>query len=160
MSYNEVPKGSVLEYVRKNYEGKLVKDSRSPAGNWLEFTLERIEEGRAEILLTVKKEMTNPYGNIHGGMMALVIDEVIGWAVISLGTESHYTSLNLNVDFLYAIKEGDKMRAVARVIRAGKKIIHVECSVYNIEGTFLSKASSNLIVTSMKPKDGNDKVAS
>jgi uncharacterized protein (TIGR00369 family) len=159
MNNNELPNGSVLSYIKKHYEGKLVRDSRSPAGNWLELTLEKIEQGKAEILLTVKMEMTNPYGNIHGGMMAVVMDEVIGWAVISLDTENHYTSLNLNVDFLFAIKEGDKMRAVAQVIRAGKKIIHVECSVFNLGGTLLGKASSNLIVTSMKPKDGNDKVA-
>ena len=156
----EESRGSILAFIKDHYEGKVVTDSRSPAGNWLEFTLEKIEKGRAEILLTVKKEMTNPYGNIHGGMMALVMDEVIGWAVISLDTDNHYTSLNLSVDFLYAIKEGDKMRAISKVIRAGKKIIHVECNVYNLEGTLVGKASSNLIVTNMKPKDSNDKVAS
>jgi uncharacterized protein (TIGR00369 family) len=92
-------------------------------------------------------------------MMALVMDEVIGWAVISLDTDNHYTSLNLNVDFLYAIKQGDRLRATSEVIRAGKKIIHVECRVYDMEGTLLGKATSNLIVTSMKPKEGDSKVA-
>jgi uncharacterized protein (TIGR00369 family) len=160
MSYRQVPPGAILEYIKQHFEGKLVTESRSPAGNWLEFTLEKIEKGSAEITLSIKKEMTNPYGNIHGGMMALVMDEVIGWAVISLDTDNHYTSLNLNVDFLYAIKEGDRMRAKSQVIRAGKKIIHVDCSVYNMEGVLLGKASSNLIATSMKPKDGDSKVAS
>ena len=160
MSYKEVPQGAMIEYVKRHFEGKLVTESRSPAGNWLEFTLEKIEKGSAEITLNIKKEMTNPYGNIHGGMMALVMDEAIGWAVISLDTDSHYTSLNLNVDFLYAIKEGDRMRAKSQVIRAGKKIIHVDCSVYNMEGVLLGKASSNLIATTMRPKAADFKVAS
>jgi uncharacterized protein (TIGR00369 family) len=160
MGYREVPQGAILEYIKEHFEGKLVTDSRSPAGNWLEFTLEKIEKGSAEITLSIKKEMTNPYGNIHGGMMALVMDEVIGWAVIGLDTDNHYTSLNLNVDFLYAIKEGDRMRAKSQVIRAGKKIIHVDCSVYNMEGVLLGKASSNLIATSMKPTEGDFKLAS
>jgi uncharacterized protein (TIGR00369 family) len=147
-----VPTGpAVLEFIKQHYLGKKVTDSRSPAGNWMEFTLERIEKGHAEISLFIKREMTNPYGNIHGGMMALVIDETIGWAVVSLGMESHYTSLNLNVDFLYAIKEGDRLKSKASVIRAGKKIIHVECTVYDMNDVLLGKASSNLIVTSMKP---------
>jgi acyl-coenzyme A thioesterase 13 len=153
-------KGSILQYIKDNFEGKLVTESRSPAGNWMEFTLDRIEKGKAEISMTVRKEMTNPYGNIHGGMMALVMDEVIGWSVISLDTENHYTSLNLNVDFLYAIKGGDRLKAVATVLRAGKKIIHVECSVFNEEGVLLGKASSNLIVTNMKPEGDDFKVAS
>jgi uncharacterized protein (TIGR00369 family) len=159
MGYKEVPAGAILQYLKDHFLGKLVTDSRSPAGNWMEFTLEHIEKGKATISLEVKHEMTNPYGNIHGGMMALVMDEVIGWAVISLDTDNHYTSLNLNVDFLYAIKQGDRLRATSEVIRAGKKIIHVECRVYDMEGTLLGKATSNLIVTSMKPKEGDSKVA-
>ncbi len=159
MSYKEVPQGAVLQYIKEHFEGKLVEGSRSPAGNWLHFTLEHIEKGKAVISLEVKKDMTNPYGNIHGGMMALVMDEVIGWAVVSLDTDSHYTSLNLNVDFLYAIKQGERLRAVSEVIRAGKKIIHVECKVYDMQERLLGKCSSNLIVTSMKPQEGDAKVA-
>jgi uncharacterized protein (TIGR00369 family) len=83
-------------------------------------------------------------------MMSLVIDEVIGWAVVSLESEHHYTSLNLNVDFLYAIKEGDRLVATAKIVRAGKKIVHAECEVKNEDGTLLAKAASNLVVTGMK----------
>lgn len=141
----------VLPYLKANFEGRLVTDSRSKAGNWLGFTLERIEKGLAIISLTVKPEMTNPFGHIHGGMMALVIDEVIGWAVVSLGPQSHYTTLNLNVDFLYAIREGAAMVAEATVVRAGKKIIHVASEVYDAERRLLARAASNLVVTSMRP---------
>jgi uncharacterized protein (TIGR00369 family) len=93
-------------------------------------------------------------------MMSLVIDEAIGWAVVSLNTDNNYTSLNLNVDFLYAIKQGERLKAQSKVIREGKKIIHVECSVYDMQDRLLGKASSNLIVTSMKPAGGDFKVAS
>ncbi len=160
MSYKETPTGSVLKFIKEHFEGKLVTESRSPAGNWLQFTLEQIEKGSVTISLEIRKEMTNPYGNIHGGIMALIMDEVIGWAVVSLDMGTGYTSLNLNVDFLYAIKLGDRLRAKSKVIRAGKKIIHVECTVEDMEGTLLGKASSNLIVTSMRPADGDFPVAS
>lgn len=156
MTYKEIAKGELLPYIKEHFLGKINKHSLSPAGNWLEFTLEHIEKGQAHISLEVKKDMTNPYGNIHGGMMALVMDEVIGWSVISLETDNHYTSLNLNVDFLYAIKMGDRLLAKANVVRAGKKIIHVECAVYDMDNRLLGKASSNLIVTSMQPKDSNE----
>lgn len=159
MSYKEVPSGQVLQYIKEHFEGKLVVGSRSAAGNWMEFTLDSIEKGKATISLEVKYEMTNPYGNIHGGMMALVMDEVIGWAVVSLDTDNHYTSLNLNVDFLYAIKQNERLKAIAEVIRAGKKIIHVECKVYDLQEHLLGKATSNLIATGMRPRDGEHKVA-
>jgi uncharacterized protein (TIGR00369 family) len=159
MGYKEVPSGQVLQHIKEHFVGKLVEGARSAAGNWMQFTLEDIEKGKAIISLEVKHDMTNPYGNIHGGMMALVMDEVIGWSVVSLDTDNHYTSLNLNVDFLYAIKEGERLKAIAEVIRAGKKIIHVECKVYDMQERLLGKATSNLIVTGMRPKDGEHKVA-
>lgn len=159
MSYKEIPTGSVLATIKEQFLGKTVTESRSPAGNWLEFVLEGIDRGFAKISVVVRKDMCNPYGNIHGGMMALVMDEVIGWSVVSLDTSNNYTSLNLNVDFLYAIKQGDRLRAIAKVIREGKKIIHVECTVWDMEGRLLAKSSSNLIVTGMKPKDGDARVA-
>ncbi len=154
-----IPRTAMLQYIQENYLGKKVTDSLSAAGNWMEFTLEKIEKGMAEISLVVKNEMTNPYKNIHGGMMALVIDETIGWAVVSLDTENYYTSLNLNVDFLYAIRQGERLWSKATVIRQGKKIIHVECVVVDGQGNLLGKASSNLIVTSMKPGKEDVKVA-
>lgn len=150
MGYKEIPKGKVLDFIKEKYLGKRVEDSRSPAGNWLGFTLEAIEKGSATLTMEVRPEMTNPYGHIHGGMMSLVIDEAIGWGVVSLDTELHYTSLTLNVDFLYAIKAGERLRAESKVLRVGKKIINVECHVYDMEGNILARANSNLIVTGME----------
>lgn len=150
MAYKQIPRGNVLAYIRENFLGKVVTDSRSPAGNWLQFTLERIDKGEAALVMEVRKEMTNPYGNIHGGMMSLIIDEAIGWAVVSMDLESHYTSLTLNLDFLYAIKGGEKLRAESKVLRVGKKIVNVECHVYDMEGRILARANSNLIVTNME----------
>lgn len=155
-TYKGIKTDSILQWVKENYLGKLVTDSRSDAGNWMQLTLEYIETGTATISLVVRKEMTNPYGNIHGGMMSLVIDETIGWAIISLDADTHYTSLNLSIDFLYAIREGERLKATATIVRHGKKIINAECSVYDMQGTLLAKGHSNLIATGMKMKD-NDK---
>jgi len=141
---------SLVQQIKDKYLGKEVTDARSPAGNWMGLRVESVATGNVTLSMIVRKEMTNPYGNIHGGIMSLVIDETIGWAVVSLEAENHYTSLNLNVDFLYALKEGERLYANARIVRSGKKIIHAVCEVNNAEGTLLAKASSNLVVTSMK----------
>jgi acyl-coenzyme A thioesterase 13 len=134
----------------KQHLGKQITASPSEAGNWLAFTLDHIEKGTATISLTIRPEMTNPYKHIHGGMMAFVIDESVGWAVLSLESPINYTTLNLNVDFLYAIKSGERLKAVSTVIREGKKIINVECLVYDLQDRLLAKASSNLIATGMQ----------
>jgi len=130
--------------------GTVLNDTLSPAGSWLGFTLSSVSKGKAVATLTVRPEMCNPYGNIHGGMMSLVVDEIIGFAVISLNAANHYTSVTLNVDFLYAIKRGETLRAEAEVIRFGKKIINVDVRVYHDDNNILlAKATSNLTATSM-----------
>jgi acyl-coenzyme A thioesterase 13 len=152
MTYPKEP-GKLLDWLKANFEGKQVDNSRSGAGNWLKFTLDKLEKGNAELSLTVREDMSNPYNNIHGGMMCHVIDEAIGWAVVSLDTALHYTSMNLSVDFLYAVKQGERITAKSVVIRAGKKIINAECSVYNETGYLVAKAHSNLVTTNMPIKD-------
>ena len=135
----------------KKLEGTEIQNSKSEAGNWLRPRLEKIERGKVTLSVLIRKEMCNPFGNIHGGMMALIVDEAIGWAVVSLEAPSHYTSISLNLDFLYAAAEGARIRALASVVRQGKKIIYVEVAVFNEANILLCKAASNLVVTGMKP---------
>lgn len=150
MRKQDIPLLCAKKMTLQDFIGKTINGSPSAAGNWLQFRLEEMEKGYASISVVVREEMTNPYKHIHGGMMALVIDESIGWAVLSLEGELNYTTLNLSVDFLYAIPAGDRMWAKSRVVRAGKKIINVECSVFDAENRILAKASSNLVSTGMK----------
>ncbi len=142
---------NALEII-KGWIGRDVDTSRSPAGNWMRPRIESADKGKVALSVLIKREMCNPFGNIHGGMMSLVIDEAIGWAIVSLEAESHYTSVNLNIDFLYAAAEGERITAQAQIIRHGKKIINAEVQVYNEKGTLLSKATSNLVTTGMTVK--------
>ena len=130
--------------------GTEVDNSRSPAGNWLKPRLESVEKGKVAMSVVIRPEMGNPFNNIHGGMMSLIIDEAIGWAIVSLEAENHYTSVSLNIDFLYAASVGERITAVAEIVRQGKKIINSEVKVYNEKGILLSKATSNLVVTGMQ----------
>lgn len=141
----------VLERIQEMV-GTEVEDSRSPAGNWLKPRLESAAKGKVAISVLIRKDMCNPFGNIHGGMMSLVIDEAIGWAIVSLEAAAHYTSVSLNLDFLFAAAEGERITAVAEIIRQGKKIINAEVHVYNAQQVLLSKATSNLVATGMTIK--------
>lgn len=140
-----------LAYLQQ-LRGQIITGSPSNAGNWLGFKLVDIEKGEATLSLKIRPEMCNPYGMIHGGMMALVIDEAIGWSVLSLESEQNYTSMNLVVDFLYSAPAGEEITAHSKVIRSGKKIINCEVLVYDSKKTLLAKATSNLIFTNLSKK--------
>lgn len=134
----------------KQLVGKEFTDSRSPAGNWLRPRIEHFEKGIAAISVVVRPEMCNVYQHIHGGMMSLLVDEAIGWAIVSLNIQQHYTSVSLNIDFLYAAAQGERIKAVARIIRHGKKVINTAVEVFNEKNELICRANSNLIATNMK----------
>lgn len=136
--------------MREQFLGKRIDGTPSPTGNWLGITLVAAEAGSIVLSMPVRPEMTNPYGGIHGGMMATFCDEAIGWAIMSLGLQQHYTTVNLNTDFLYTAMAGEVLQAHGKIVRHGKKIINAEVHVYNEEGRLLAHTTSNLVATGMK----------
>jgi acyl-coenzyme A thioesterase 13 len=147
--------GRISLEVLKQMEGSVITNSPSRAGNWLAPKLIKVENGAAIMEVIVKSEMCNPYGNIHGGMMCVVMDEAIGWAIISANLDLQYTSVSLNTNFLYAAAEGEAIIASSKIVRTGKKILYVEVHVHNKEGVLLAHGTSHLVSTSMRINMGN-----
>ncbi|GAB3248304.1 hypothetical protein GCM10027347_04500 [Larkinella harenae] len=130
--------------------GQNMQQSPSPLGRWLNGTLRAAEEGSLTVEYVVREDMTNPMNVLHGGSAAAIIDDLIGATVYTLGREYLYTSVNLNVDFLHSARLGDLVIAQTQIVRAGKNIIHAECTLTATDGKIIAKAASNLIQTSVK----------
>jgi uncharacterized protein (TIGR00369 family) len=124
-------------------------ESPSPYMRWLQGRLVRVEEGSVGVQFQVREEMCNPAAILHGGVISGMLDEVAGIAVFSLGRDRFFTSVNLQVDFLRPAHLGDEVTVNAQVIRAGKRIIHLEAQLKR-EDTLLAKAATNLISTGQK----------
>ncbi len=125
--------------------GKEITKSPSQIAIWLKGILLEVGEGFLKVEFTVRKDMTNPLGALHGGMYALIIDEVIGATVYALNTTNIFVSVNLNVDYLSAAHLGEKIIAESKIVRQGKTIINGECRIYNEKGEIIAKGSSNLM---------------
>jgi acyl-coenzyme A thioesterase 13 len=141
-----------LEFFRSQI-GNNLSEIISPFGRWLGGTLRAAEHGQMSVEFDIRKDMTNPAGVLHGGAAAAIMDEVAGILVYSLGREFAYTSVNLNCDFLNPAREGEVLLANARVIRAGRNIIHCECEIITTSGKIIAKSSTNLIQTGVRLAD-------
>jgi acyl-coenzyme A thioesterase 13 len=137
----------IVEFF-KTQVGKVITESPSPVGRWLKATLIEVEEGKLTADLIVREEMTNPVGTLHGGMIAVIADEMIGATIATLNLQNVYVSVNLNTDFLHPALLGETIRAKAEVVRRGKNIIHTECKIFNSKDKLVAKASANNIKTS------------
>lgn len=138
-----------LNYLRSRI-GHTMKDSISPFGRWLNGSIQAVDSGKLVADFTVREELTNPAGVLHGGAAAAILDELIGMMVFALGREYAYTSVNFNIDFLHAARFGDVVTAAAEVIRAGKNIIHCEGRIVAADGKVIAKCATNLIQTSVR----------
>lgn len=143
------PTNPRLDFFRSMI-GHDMSSSISPFGRWLNGTIRAAEAGRLVADYTIRDEMTNPAGVLHGGAASGILDDLIGAMVFTLGREYAYTSVNLNVDFLHATRLGEVVTATAEVVRAGKNIIHCVGTITAADGKIIAKCATNLIQTSVK----------
>ncbi|NPA45565.1 MAG: PaaI family thioesterase [Chlorobi bacterium] len=133
-----------VEFFRTQI-GKVIEHSPSAVGLWLKPVLKEVDEGKLTADFVVREEMTNPMKMLHGGIIALICDEMIGASIATLELPDFFPSVNLHTDFLYGAKLGDTITAKAEIIRKGKNIINTECKIYNSDNKLIAKASSNNI---------------
>ena len=140
----------VLDYFISNIGKNAVEMSLSPLGRWLNGKLIAVEEGSLTVEFVVREEMTNPGKILHGGVIASMLDDVMGMTVFSLGRENFYTTINLSIDYLLPAKVGDIIYVKSKVIRPGKTVINMECEARNSEHKIITKCTSNLVATGVK----------
>lgn len=85
--------------------------------------LTEIGKGYAEGELEIRKELLNPAGIVHGGVMATLADTVAIMGCGYLYEAIDITTVALQVSFIKAVKSGI-LRARARVLSRGKHLSH------------------------------------
>lgn len=138
-----------LDFLRLQI-GQTMSNNISPVGRWLNGVIQVADYGRLAADFSIREEMTNPAGVLHGGIAATILDDLIGAMVFTLGREYAYTSVNLNIDFLHAVRINEVVTAKAEVVRLGKNIIHCEGRIVAPDGKIVAKCATNLIQTSVK----------
>lgn len=135
----------------RQFETKEVEGSPSPFMNWLKPLILKVEEGSLVFQYTVRPEMTNPFGTLHGGVMAAMIDDAMGATLIVYGEKVFHVTVNLSVDYFASARAGDVIIAETRVVKKGRQIVNIHADVWNEDKTkLLAKGYSNLIKTDIK----------
>lgn len=81
----------------------------------------------AGLALTPTDEHTNVNGGVHGGILATMLDTVMGAAVRDDLDEGHSAvTVSLTVTFLDGAKVGEELVATAEVRKRGKSLVMVE----------------------------------
>ncbi|MNK14874.1 hypothetical protein D3C87_330050 [compost metagenome] len=135
----------------KAHIGKEITDSPSPFMSWLKPVMLSVEEGSLAFQYTIRKEMTNPFGTLHGGITAAIIDDSIGATLISYGEPCFCVSINLVIDYISSAREGDEVIAQTSIIKKGNQVVNAQCEVWNKDHSrLIAKGYTNLLKTEIK----------
>ncbi len=136
----------------KQLKGKSFQEFPAPPlTKWLNGTVIDVKRGEIELEFTVRPEMANPTGLLHGGMQCALMDDTIGITSATLGYEGFLISIDFHVDYLGKVKVGEKIRVKGKIVREGRKIVHAMAEIQDMEGKLIATGSSNLSKTSFKP---------
>ena len=118
----------------------------SPYPSHMRMTLDQIEIDRAEIVIRLAKCHLQPYGIVHGGVVATIIDTATFWAAfLRLPEEDGLVNVDLKLNYLKSIVNG-KLVARGNCIRHGRSICYSEAGVYDENESLIAHGTSTLMV--------------
>jgi uncharacterized protein (TIGR00369 family) len=108
--------------------------------------VEGAEPGKARLTWHPTAAVCHPEGAVQGGYIALVLDEVCGCAASTLGDRVFpMITLNLNIDYLRAIRPGQAYHVTGEVVHPGKRRIVANSHIHNAEGALVAQATAALV---------------
>lgn len=131
--------------VLQTFIGKEFTASPSPFMKWLNPVVLAAEVGKIEFQYTVREEWLNPMGNMHGGITAAIIDDIIGATMFSLNENNFIVTINNSIDYFSTAKLNENIIAETKIIKRGKQFVNAECEVWNADKTrLIARGTSNL----------------
>jgi uncharacterized protein (TIGR00369 family) len=93
-----------------------------------------VRRGEVEIVLPFSGNILQQHGFIHAGAVATIADSACGYAALSvMPPEAAVLTTEFKIHLLSPAK-GERLRAIGRVIRAGKKLVITSGDVFADEG--------------------------
>lgn len=130
---------SHLENLRAISRGELPPP---PVADLVGMRITSADPGEVRFELDAGPQHASPLGTLHGGILCDLADAAMGCAhLTNLADDESFTTLELKMNFMKPVWEG-RLRAVARVIKAGRTIGLVECRVTDEGGSLVSFATA------------------
>jgi uncharacterized protein (TIGR00369 family) len=81
--------------------------------------------------MELRPEVTNPFGSLHGGLMATLIECAGAGCAVNAGGSERILPSDMNIRFLTTVKVGP-VRAVTKVLRRGRRAVVVQIDVLDV----------------------------
>jgi uncharacterized protein (TIGR00369 family) len=100
---------------------------------------------RCRVELTLGERHMQPFGIVHGGVLATLIDTATFWAgFMRLPEDAGLVNVDLKLNYLKAVT-GGHIYAEGRCLRAGRQLSYTEASVFDEAGELVAHGTSTLM---------------
>ena len=116
-----------------------------PYAKLLGLELGEISRGEVTIHLTVRDELKQNQGVVHGGAIASLIDTAAAFSILSqLELNERVTTTDLTIHYLRPVSSG-RLTATARIVRGGRRLFVLSVEVTSDQPALLATAVTSYI---------------
>lgn len=124
--------------------------NRAPYLRLISMRLETIGAGWSRFAVDLGEEHLQPFGLVHGGVIASIIDTAASWAVF-YGIEEQdvgFTSVDLKLNYLAPAvpSVAERLLASGRQIKLGRTLGYAEAQVTDAAGKVLAHGTTTVMV--------------
>lgn len=117
----------------------------APFPNLIGMAIAALDFDSCRIELSLGERHMQPFGIVHGGVLATLIDTATFWAgFLRLPEDAGLVNVDLKLNYLKAVT-GGHLRAEGRCLRAGRQISYAEASVFDEVGGLVAHGTSTLM---------------
>jgi len=117
-----------------------------------------VRPGYSRFRLPFRKELTQPFGVMHGGALAAVADSAVAIALWGLvGTDKTFTTIEMKINFIAPVGSGEVI-AEGNIVHCGRRTALGDVTLKDQDGRLVAKCLATYMILpvedgSVKPPD-------
>ena len=143
-----------LKMLRQRGEQLVRNFNRAPIKTTTGMTIAFNDDAQAVFELPFDIRLCHGMGDVHGGILALMLDNA-GWFTVAVHYDTWVATTDLHIRLLEPANQ-EHLRATGRILRLGKRIAMAEMEVCSLSGRKVAAGSGTFVVTSVPWKQRKD----
>src|SRR4030065_752057 len=120
--------------------------NQSPYFSLLSMEIKDLKWGVSLLEVQLEEKHLQPFGNVHGGVMASVVDAATFWAPFpQVENGLGLTTVEIKVNYLAPVQKG-KLIAGGRCIKIGRTLALGEAYISGPEGNLLAHGTATMMI--------------
>ncbi len=104
-----------------------------------------VRDGTVRVEILPTGDMCNPRGVVQGGILAGMLDDVMGATMDYLESGRAWATASMTTHFLEPVKPGERLAGEARVLHNGRRTFFVEAWLRREDGVHVARAMATCL---------------